>query len=195
MIDTLGPVVITAILVPFIKWGYKKYEIKRTEKGIVARSIIYLILLELLDDLEANRVFIVVAQNNGGVPTADKPVNTSFLYERVKFREYSMIEQWQNERADHVLSRILSEMIQNTSLTIDVKDIEDSTLKDSCVSANLKRVNFYNIAMTSKKMFYLFSTWDDKEGPLTAAKKDSLRIAANKLHSLLINGKLPNRQS
>lgn len=179
--------ILTLVAIPLVKFGWDKYSRKRIKNSIGNRSDVYAYLLDLLHEVDANRVFISFAHNDGGIPSENKQTYTSILYERTRKDQVPIKDTWQKETTDSELSKILDMMVKRNFVVVDVEDMEDeSKMKNACLALGLSRVVFWQIGFTNKKFFYLVGTWQDRKGPLSPKNSDMFRVTANKVRRHLL---------
>ena len=176
---------LTVVVAPLGRWGWTEWQKRRARGSYIARTAIYAELAGLRERTGAIRAFVMASENGGGVPTPEKRIVTSVLYESCRPEVYNVSDTWQKQPATEFVSSIVGTVLREGQMLARVSECPAGDFRTACDALGLTTVYFRHIALTPTKVLYLSLTWDDDTW-LDAHDYDAARIAVSRLQNLLL---------
>ncbi len=173
--------------------GIRSWLARREEREIKAiwkgHSELYEQMNQILFGTTANRVLILIANNNGGIPSAGHPVFISCLHEVHDLKAPSVKDDWDRRQIDAQYARLLSEIIERTEVDLVTADMKSGTLKTVYEGHNIERA-WVRLVVRSKRHLIYVSAASTLARELRATEKVHLDSAAHRIAKILSQGSM-----
>jgi hypothetical protein len=174
-----------------VKWGMRMLEGRWLGHHLAVAEAVS----SIHDELErcrnrtgASRVVLLKSEDGGGVPSADRAVRTTAMYDSVEDPLPAMARGWVAVPADGSYAQVLAQLVRSGQVPVLTADLpEGSPLRDKYEAEGVARALFQLVGASRKAVFYLVGDYT-AEAAVGAADRDNLRAAAGRVHQHLRRG-------